>query len=59
MNVLFVFEPAYAGHTSEAVWILDALNSRDWFEQHSARIDQNSAVFNPASGSPEHPLECI
>ena len=49
MNVLVVFEPAYVGGASDAVWIIDSLDNRAWFGQHSARIDQNSAVFNPAS----------
>jgi hypothetical protein len=49
MNVLIIFEPAYAGGASDAVWIIDTLDNRAWFEQQSMRIDQNSAVFNPAS----------
>lgn len=49
MNVLVIFEPAYAGGASDAVWIIESLDNRAWFEQHSARIDQNSAVFNPVS----------
>ncbi|WP_334186296.1 hypothetical protein [Novosphingobium sp.] len=49
MNVLVVFEPAYAGSTCDAVWIVDSPENRAWFERHSLHIDQNSAVFNPAS----------
>jgi hypothetical protein len=49
MNVLVVFEPAYAGSPSDAVWIVDSPENRAWFERHSMHVDQNSAVFNPAS----------
>ncbi len=49
MNVLVVFEPAYAGSPSDAVWITDSPNNRAWFEQHSTTIDRNSAVFDPGS----------
>lgn len=49
MKVLVVFEPSYTGGVSDAVWIIDTVDNRIWFEQHSARIDQNSAVFNPGS----------
>lgn len=49
MNVLVVFEPAYAGSPCDAVWIVDSPENRAWFERHSMHIDQNSAVFNPAS----------
>jgi hypothetical protein len=37
MNVLVVFEPAYAGGASDAVWIIDSLDNRAWFEDYSAR----------------------
>lgn len=46
---MVVFEPAYAGSPCDAVWIVDSPENRVWFEQHSMHIDQNSAVFNPAS----------
>lgn len=49
MNVLVVFEPAYAGDRSDAVWIVNSPENRAWFHRHSMHIDQNSAVFNPAS----------
>jgi hypothetical protein len=49
MKVLIVFEPAYAGKPCDAVWIVDSPENRAWFERHSADIDHNSAVFNPAS----------
>ena len=49
MNVLVVFERAYAGSPSDAVWIIDSPENRAWFEGHATSIDQNSAVFNPAS----------
>lgn len=49
MNVLVVFEPAYAGRSSDAVWIIDSPDNRAWFGQHSTTIDENSAFFKPAS----------
>lgn len=48
MKVLIVFEPAYVGSPSDAVWIVDSSENRTWFERHSLFIDQNSAVFSPA-----------
>jgi hypothetical protein len=46
MEVLIEFHPAYAGPTSDAVWIIASAKNRSWFERHVESIDPNSAVFD-------------
>lgn len=53
MKVLVTFEKAYAGRTFDAVWIIDSAENRAWFERQAAKIDVNSAIFNPAA-DPQH-----
>lgn len=45
MQVLVAFDPAYAGPSSEAIWVIDTPENRAWFEHQSARLDANSAIF--------------
>jgi len=55
MKVLVVFDPAFSGDPTDAVWISDSPQNRAWFGSHAKHIDANSAVFTPASD----PLDII
>lgn len=48
MKVSVIFDPAYVGGASDAVWIIDSPENRGWFERQAGIIDPNSAVFQPS-----------
>ena len=45
MKVLALFDPAYTGPASGAVWLKDTQENRAWFERHHRTLETNSALF--------------
>jgi len=49
MEVSIIFDAAFQGHTTGAVWIVDTAENRRWFDKQ-ADLDAGSAVFTPEGG---------
>jgi hypothetical protein len=49
MEISIVFDTAFKGSAAGAVWIVESVNNRQWFERQSV-LDEGSAVFMPANG---------
>lgn len=45
MKIAAILDPEYAGEADGAVWIVNSPANEDWFHQHRATLDENSALF--------------
>ncbi len=51
MDVTVIFDPAYDGEASGAVWIVESPMNRLWFDRSRKHLDDSSAVFFGEGGS--------
>ncbi|MBB5714179.1 hypothetical protein [Sphingomonas aerophila] len=49
MEVSIIFDAAFQGQATGAVWIMDTDENRRWFDRQSD-LDAGSAVFTPEGG---------